>query len=256
MWLFDQLVHAHIVTGTVGLISMWVPVIGRKGSARHKLWGKVFAYALLATGTIAIGISLCTLHSPLETHPFSDDAALVRGMFGWMMLYLATMTIMLAWYGLLCIRNKRHHERNRNPVNFILQFATFVTAANCMYQGYLIKQPLMMGISIVGLTAAVLNTHFILTDKPAMNEWLVQHTRGLVGAGISVYTAFLAFGAVNTLPAYAFNPVMWATPTVLGVSFLLYHQKKVMDMRKKVSARKTSMPPQPAVETAAGREPT
>ncbi len=238
--LFEALVIAHIVTGSIGLICVWVPIVGKKGGATHKKWGKVFAWSMLITGAIAIGISLCSLHSPLETHPFSDDAAMVRGVFGWMMLYLATMTIMLAWYGLLCIRNKRAHARNRNPVNFMLQFATFVTAANCAYQGVQLGNGLMIGISIVGLTAAVLNTRFILRGAPPLNEWLIQHTRGLVGAGISVYTAFLAFGAVNLLPAYAFNPFVWATPTVLGVSLLLYHQTRIVAQRRKVNMRQAA----------------
>ncbi len=197
VWLFEHLVMAHIATGTVGLICVWVPIVGRKGGRRHRLWGKVFAYSMLVTGAIAIGISLCTLHSPLETHTFADDAALVRGLFGWMMLYLATMTIMLAWYGLGCIRNKVHHERNRNGPNIFLQLVTFLTAANCAWHGFRLGQPLMVGISVVGLTAAVLNTRFIFRPRPPRNEWLIQHTRGLVGAGISVYTAFLAFGAVG-----------------------------------------------------------
>ena len=235
--LFHALVIAHIVTGSVGLIAVWVPIVGRKGSDTHKRWGKVFAYSMLITGAIAVGISLCTLHSPLQTHEFSDNAAEVRGVFGWMMLYLASMTIMLAWYGLLCIRNKRNHAANRNPVNFILQAITFVTAANCMYQGFILDNALMIGISIVGITAAVLNTRFILQTKPLLNEWLIQHTRGAVGAGISVYTAFLAFGAVNLLPAYAFNPFVWATPTVLGVTLLLYHQAKITNQRRRLAER-------------------
>jgi hypothetical protein len=235
--LFHALVIAHIVTGSVGLIAVWVPIVGRKGSDTHKRWGKVFAYSMLITGAIAVGISLCTLHSPLATHDFSDNAAEVRGVFGWMMLYLASMTIMLAWYGLLCIRNKRNHAANRNAVNFILQAITFVTAANCMYQGFLLGNTLMIAISIVGITAAILNTRFILQTKPLLNEWLIQHTRGAVGAGISVYTAFLAFGAVNLLPAYAFNPIVWATPTVLGVSLLLYHQARVINHRRRIAER-------------------
>jgi hypothetical protein len=234
MWLFNVLVAMHIVSGTVGLITMWIPVLGRKGGATHKRWGQVFATALLATGIIAIGISLVTLRYPLRTHPFSDDAAMIRGMFGWMMLYLATMTIMLSRYGLLCIRNKRNHRANRNALNITLQLATFITAANCAWHGYLLSQPLMMGISVVGLLAAVLNLRFIFQKEPPLNEWLIQHTRGLVGAGISVYTAFFAFGAVNLMPALAFNPVLWATPTTLGVSLLLYHQYKVYLMRRRL----------------------
>ncbi|MEO1203970.1 MAG: hypothetical protein AAFX10_14790, partial [Pseudomonadota bacterium] len=62
--LFHWLVAAHIVTGTVGLIAIWVPIVGKKGGRNHKRWGQVFARSMLLTGTIAIGISLCTLHSP------------------------------------------------------------------------------------------------------------------------------------------------------------------------------------------------
>ncbi|MFK8032156.1 MAG: hypothetical protein AB8G18_18140 [Gammaproteobacteria bacterium] len=242
MWLFDQLVRAHIATGAVGLICMWIPVVGRKGGARHKRWGKVFAYSMMITGFIAIGISLCTLFYPLETHAFSDDAELVRGLFGWMMLYLATMTIMLAWYGLLCIRNKRQHTENRTAVNFLLQFLTFMAAANCAWHGFTLNQPLMMGIAVVGIAASILNTRFILTESPPHNEWLIQHTRGLVGAGISVYTAFLAFGAVNLLPAYAFSPFVWATPTVLGVSLLLFHQFRIERQRRKAKKKSAARP--------------
>jgi hypothetical protein len=232
--LFHGLVWAHIVTGTVGLVCVWVPILGRKGSVRHKRWGTVFARSMLITGALAIGISLCTLAAPLQTHPFSDDAVMVRGVFGWMMLYLATLTIMLAWYGLLCIRNRRQHARNRNALNLFLQLLVFVTAANCMWRGLAMGNPIMIGISVVGLTAAVLNTRFILRRQPPRNEWLIQHTRGLVGAGISVYTAFLAFGAVNLLPAHAFNPAVWATPTVLGVGLLLYHQWRITAQRQRL----------------------
>ena len=168
---FHTLVIVHIASGTIGLLTMWVPIVGRKGSRLHKLWGKVFAYALMVTGAVAIGISLCTLAAPLETHPQFDDAALIRGLFGWMMLYLAS----------------------------------------------------------------VLNTRFIFQTAPPAQEWLVQHTRGLVGAGISVYTAFLAFGAVNLLPAYALNPALWATPTIIGVTYLLYHQARIMRMRQRLA---------------------
>ena len=245
--LFHGLVGLHIATGSVGLICMWVPVIGRKGGTAHKRWGKVFAWSMLITGCFAIGISLCTLISPLGTHPFAADnpfyenVDLIRGVFGWMMLYLATMTIMLAWYGLLCIRNRKQHQANRTVLNFFLQAATLAAALNCSWQGIVLGNPLMIAIAVVGTAAAILNTRFLLDDNPPVNEWLIQHTRGLVGAGISVYTAFLAFGAVNLLPAYAFNPAVWATPTVLGVSLLLYHQAKILRQRKRLSAGASSV---------------
>jgi hypothetical protein len=235
---FELLIAAHIVTGTVGLITLWIPIIGRKGSRLHKRWGQVFVNALLLTGAFAVGISLCTLIAPIETHPFWDDAALIRAVFGWMMLYLAVMTINLAHYGRLCIRNRQHHADNRTGLNLFLQAATFITALNCAVQGVLIDKPLLIGMAIVGLAAGVLNTRFILRDSPPSQEWLIQHSRGLVGAGISVYTAFLAFGAVNFMPQFAFSPILWATPCALGVGYLIYHQARIMLARRRLTMTK------------------
>ena len=227
MFPFKQLVLAHILTGTVGLLTMWIPIFARKGSKLHRQWGIVFSRALLLTGTLAIGISLCTLYAPLETHPFWDDAAKIRGVFGWMMIYLAIMTVNLAQYGRRCVQNRNQHSENRTALNLGLQFATFVSAVNCAWHGWLLQMPLLAGIAIVGIAAGLLNTRFILSEQVPPKEWLVQHTRGLVGAGISVYTAFLAFGAVNLLPQIALHPVLWATPCTLGVSYLLYHQWRI-----------------------------
>ncbi|MEM9689291.1 MAG: hypothetical protein AAF917_07430 [Pseudomonadota bacterium] len=240
VYLFKFLIYAHIVTGAAGLLCVWVPIVGKKGGRNHRLWGKTFVSSMLLTGGLAIGISLCTLVAPLQTHPFWEDVDRIRGVFGWMMMYLAILTIMLAWYGLLCIRNKRTHHANRTPLNLFLQCATFVAAVHCAAQGFVIGEPLMIGISSIGLIAPVLNTHFILRSTPPPNEWLIQHTRGLVGAGISVYTAFLAFGAVNLLPQYAFNPILWATPTVLGVALLLYHQARITLQRRRMVGRATA----------------
>ncbi|MEM8982768.1 MAG: hypothetical protein AAGC71_07055 [Pseudomonadota bacterium] len=230
--LFKTLVYAHVITGTVGLITLWVPIVARKGTHKHVNWGKVFYWSLLATGAIAVGISTVTLIAPLETHPFWDDAAMVRGVFGWMMLYLAVLTINLTRYGRLCVQNKRQHAANRTFWNLFGQAAMFAAAVNCAVQGLQLQQYLLVGMSSIGIVAGVLNTHFILRESPPLNEWLIQHSRGLVGAGISVYTAFLAFGAVNLLPAVAFNPVLWATPCTLGITYLLYHQIKITRARR------------------------
>ena len=51
--------------------------------------------------------------------------------------------------------------------------------------------------------------------------------KALVGAGISVYTAFLAFGSVRLFPALALNPVMWSVPLVTGLIILIYHRIRI-----------------------------
>ena len=76
---FQLFVLLHILAGSIGLITFWVPVVGRKGGRQHKRWGLVFTRTMLATGAAALGISACTLIDPVATHPHLPDAEWVRG---------------------------------------------------------------------------------------------------------------------------------------------------------------------------------
>lgn len=225
--LFHIFLWSHICAGAVGLVTFWVPIFTRKGSADHVRIGRIFSYCMLATGTFAIGISTCTLIDPLGTHPHIADVALVSGIFGWMMIYLAILTVNLAWYGLQCIRNRRDHSGNAEWRNVSLQYIVMALALNTAVQGFLIDQVLMMGISIVGIATGVTNLRFIY-GTPSRVSWQLEHVKGLVGAGISVYTAFLAFGAVRLVPELALSPVLWAIPLVTGLAIILYQWRVIL----------------------------
>jgi len=192
--------------------------------------GRVFTYCMLLTGFIAVGISTTTLLAPVATHPdpaLKGDAELIRGIFGWMMQYLAILTINLAWFGWQAAINKRAHEKNREWRNWILQILVTVTAAHCLIRGIMIEQILMVAISFVGFATVATNMWFLMKEKPGFFDWQLEHIKALVGAGISVYTAFLAFGAVRLMPEIALNPILWAIPLVTGVSLIIYNQRKV-----------------------------
>lgn len=225
--LFHALVYAHIAVGSVGLLAFWVPIVSQKGGLNHRWWGKVFTWSMLITGTIAVGISTCTLVAPRETHPKIEDQVLIVNIFGWMMQYLAILTINLAWYSWQCVLNKRDHARNQDWRNLALQALLFIVALNCAVRGYLIAQPLMIGISIIGFATVATNLYFIFKSAPGRADWQYEHIKGGVGAGISVYTAFFAFGAVRLMPELALNPLLWAVPLTTGITLILYHWRQV-----------------------------
>ena len=158
-------------------------------------------------------MSLLKLYAPLETHPHlvgQFDASFVRGIFGWMMLTTGLLTVNLAWYGWLTIQNKSRQELTAPHSRWRLQYALIPVSLNCAVQGWLIGQPLMYGIATVGLATSATNLGFFLKEKPGPADWTKEHLKALVGAGISVYTAFMAFGSVRILPQLALHPVMWA----------------------------------------------
>ena len=228
--LFDVLIAAHILAGTTGAIAFWVPIIGRKGGETHRRAGRIFTVAMLITGALAVCMSIFTLIAPIETHPHlvgMFDAPFIRGIFGWMMLHMGILTINLAWYGWLAVKNGRRREKGREWRNLALQPLVIIAALNCALQGWLIDMPLMMGISLVGVATGLTNLWFLYKPRPGPMDWLKEHVKALVGAGISVYTAFMAFGSVRLIPELALNPVMWAIPLSTGIGLILWHWRKI-----------------------------
>jgi len=197
---------------------------------------------MLTTGLVATGISITTLADPTGTHPHLSThevfqrPEMISGIFGWMMLYLATLTINLAWHGWLCMRNKRDHKKNGAWHNLLLQVVLTATSANCFIRGIELAQPMMMGIAFVGFATVATNLWFIYRQPSSPKARIKEHIKSLVGAGISVYTAFFAFGAVRLLPELALTPGLWAIPLVTGLTLIIYHQRAVMAPVRRVQA--------------------
>ncbi len=230
---FLVFIAIHITTGAPGLIGFWLPVAAKKGGELHRLSGRFFAICMLVTASAAICMSTLTLLWPMPTHPHLvdhpdfADPELVRGIFGWMMLYLAILTINLAWYGWRAAANKLDHAKNRDWINWTLQAVLFIASAQCAIEGLRIGQPMMIGISTIGFATVGTNLWFLMRDKPSPIEWLLEHIKAIVGTGISVYTAFFAFGAVRFMPELALAPVLWAIPLLVGLGLIIYHQRQV-----------------------------
>ncbi len=231
MTFFQILVAGHIATGAIGLLLFWVAVLSRKGATLHKKWGLVFTHSMLVTGCIAMGMGISTLLDPLGTHPHLPrpdwDPLRIRAIFGWMMLYLAILTVSLAWHGLRVVRNRRQHERNRGPFDVGLQLLVIVAALHCALRGWIAGLPLLIGISVVGVASGATNLAFTFRAAPRRWAYLVEHMKSLVGAGISVYTAFMTFGLVRLMPDHALNPVTWAIPLTIGLSIIIYHHYRI-----------------------------
>lgn len=248
---FDTLIALHIATGATGAVAFWVPVVGRKGGVDHRRWGKVFTVAMLLTGSFAICMSLLTLLDPFATHPHLEgrfDAVFLRAIFGWLMLHMGILTINLAWYGWQCVKHGRRREKGREWRNILLQPLVILAALNCALQGWLAGQPLLMGLALVGIATGLTNLWFLYKPQAGPQDWLKEHAKALVGAGISVYTAFMAFGSVRLIPELALNPVMWAIPLTTGISIILYHWRRI---DRAVQARRPQAGTPPRAKAAA-----
>ncbi len=237
MLAFEVLIGAHIVSGSIGLLSFWVPVVSRKGGRDHRRWGRVFTWCMLVTGCAAIGISVCTLIAPLETHPQLSDAAWIRGIFGWMMLYLGCLTIGFVDYGLAVVRHARDHSALRRLRYQGVIAAVVISGAWCGWFGWKVGHPLMMIVAGIGLVAMAMQQRFIWSAAPPRSMYVGEHFRALIGMGISAYTAFLSVGLVRAFPEHVFNPLIWAGPSTIGVGLIIYFTIKDKASRRRAPSQ-------------------
>lgn len=222
MTLFHALVLLHVVTGAVGLTAFWGPIVTKKGSLRHRKWGRAACYGFLGAGALAIAMSFLSLWGPEHRHPEIADRDLFDGLFGWMMLYLGTLTVGFVDYGLAVVRHSRERKALRLFRYQAMIAAVIVTGAWCGIYGYRVGHPLMMLVASIGIAAMLIQQRYIwrAADFPKGTH-VGEHFRALIGMGISAYTAFLSVGLIRLVPEHVFNPAIWAGPSVIGVGLII-----------------------------------
>lgn len=242
MALFEALVVAHVITGAVGLTAFWGPIVTKKGAARHRKWGRAACYGFLGAGSLAIAMALLSLYGPEARHPEVTDRALFDGLFGWMMLYLGALTIGFVDYGLAVVKHARDRRALRAARYQGVIAAVVISGGYCGIYGFEVGHPLMVLVAFIGIAAMLIQQRYIWRgDDPPRQTYVGEHFRALIGMGISAYTAFLSVGLIRLVPEEVFNPAIWAGPSVIGVSLILYFTFK---------AKKTAAP---APATSGGR---
>lgn len=222
MHLFEILVIAHVIAGATGLVAFWGPVVTRKGSSRHRRWGRAACYGFMGAGALAVAMALLSLYGPEERIPSITDRVLFDGLFGWMMLYLGILTIGFADYGLGVVKHARNRPALRGMRHQLVIAAVVASALQCFVYGWGIGEVLMMAVAGLGLAAMSLQQLFIWRGQaPSPRAYIGEHFRALIGMGISAYTAFMSVGLIRMVPEHVFNPLIWAGPSVIGVALII-----------------------------------
>lgn len=234
-WLFTLILAVHVGAGAVALTSFWGAVATRKGGPAHRRWGFIFAAAIYAASVMALGMGTLSLFWPLAMHAGLTDESLYRGLFGWMMLYLGLLTMSMTRYGLIMVVNKRNHPANRHWTMVTLQLLVLAAAGNCAWHGVVLRQPLMIGVSIIGFGTTLTYLWYMFHPTPGRADYIPEHLKAMVATGIAAYTAFLSVGLVEMFPQHAFNPIIWAIPTVAGLVIIAHFLKGLRGGRRPVA---------------------
>ncbi len=225
-WLFHLFLAVHIGAGIVALTSFWATVATRKGGPRHRYYGQVFSTSIYVVCFQALGMGILSVLWPTAMHPQLTDEPLYRGLLGWMMIYLALLTMSMTRYGLQMIANKRDHDANRHWSMVALQLVVFITGVNCFVQGVMLRQPLMILVAILGFGTTMTYLWYIFKAARGPADYIPEHLKAMVATGIAAYTAFLSVGLIAHVPHLAFNPVIWAVPSVVGMGLIIHFLRR------------------------------
>ena len=240
MHLFEAFVVLHVIAGMIGLVAFWIPIATKKGAKKHRKGGNWALGGFIGAGFLAV---VMAIYSLIDTsrHPEIEDRVLYEGLFGWMMLYLGILTMGFADYGLAVIRHRTERAALRRPRYQLVMLAVVVSGAWCGIFGYRVGDPLMVLVAVIGLISMVMQQVFVFREHvpglgtPSPTAYVGEHFRALIGMGISAYTAFLSVGLIRLVPEEVFNPLIWAGPSVIGVSLIIYftHQGKQQLKKRK-----------------------
>jgi hypothetical protein len=243
-WLFTLFLAVHVGAGVVALTSFWGAIVTRKGGPAHRRWGFVFSAAIYTAAAQAFGMGGLSLVWPLAMHTQLTDTELYRGMLGTMMVYLGLLATSMTRYGLVMVANRRNHAGNRHWSMLALQGATLLAAAVCFAHGlYLldrngpVMEPvLMLLVALLGFGTTITYFRYIFTAPASARAYIPEHFKAMVATGIAAYTAFLSVGLIELVPAHAFNPVVWAIPSVIGMMIIIHHLRQYRAPRAAVPA--------------------
>jgi uncharacterized protein (TIGR03435 family) len=230
--MMKMLLGLHITGGTVALLSMFLPIISRKGGRLHRRSGWVFVIGMTIVSITAV---------MLAGHEFlagASEGARVGGAF---LLYVAILTGAGVSAGVRVLGARQRTAPHRHPWD--LSVATLLTASALVLAAYglAIGQALLISFSIVGVINGGGQLAYWLRPPSAPMHWWYEHMNQMLGACIAATTAFLVnnagrIGLQNT------SLIVWWAPTLIGIPATLiwtqYYRRRFAaqsDRRKSVA---------------------
>lgn len=206
--IFKILLVAHIIAGSIGLITGTVNISRKKGDKLHNKLGLIFFYCMLINGVAGLFMSL--IHSNIFLF--------IVGIFS---IYMAS-----TGKRYLSLKRLNNGEKPKR-IDWILSASMFVFGIGFILFGLslLIKSN---NFGIVLLVFGLISISMVFQDyknyngrNTIKNYWLLAHIQRMIGSYIAASTAFLVVN--NT---YLPGIVAWLLPTILLTPLIVKWSKK------------------------------
>jgi hypothetical protein len=205
--MLTSILYLHIAGGSAALLSMFIPLVTRKGALTHRRAGWVFV-----TGMTIVSITALLLAGArwaTDPTPRGREA-------GAFLFFVSILTATSVSSGIRVLRAKTRTTAHRHPWDLGLPALLVVSSIAAAAYGLTTGNHLFTGFSIIGALGGGSNLAYWRTPPSHPMHWWFEHMSNMLGACIAVTTAFLVVNASN-LGMGTFSLVVWLTPTVIGV---------------------------------------
>ncbi|MCY1021939.1 hypothetical protein [Pyxidicoccus sp. MSG2] len=225
----------HIASGVVAFITLWLPLIARKGGTLHRRVGWVYVGAMLAVALSALVIAGWRfVQAPLE-----EPVALF-------FTYLAVQSAASSSMGVRVLRAKTRTGAHHHPLDVGLSALVLAMGLFTFAWGVVVQQPLLWGFAPVGIYAGSAGLRYWLRPPQERMHWWFEHMGAMVASGIGTVTAVLVVNARH----FGINGTQLALflgPTVVGVTGLKlwerYYKRRFAPKPRPVASREVAATP-------------
>lgn len=212
---YDTAVQLHVAAGTLALLAFWGAALLRKGSARHRIVGRLYLGAMLAVMGSAI---------PLALGAFQRG----RPVLGTFLLYLLLLTGVGCWLAWRAVRDRRRIERYTGPVYRTLAWMLLGGGVLVLALGVRHGASILIVLGLVGIVSAPQMLRFAARPPAGRGWWLSEHYGAIVGCGIATHIAFFNLGLMRLWPGggTVAQQLAWFAPIALGIAAQIWLDRR------------------------------
>ena len=196
----------HIAAGTTALVSMWIPMLARKGGRLHRKAGQVFVAAMATVSVTAL---------VLAGARFLFDLSPLARQAGLFLLFVSVLTAAAVSTGVRVLRAKNRVGPHVHWWDLGLSGLLLVGSLGLAAYGLAIGRPLFVAFSVLGLVGGGGQLAYWLRPPTSPMHWWFEHMSSMLGACIAATTAFLVVNA-DRWGLQTFSLAVWLAPTFVG----------------------------------------
>ena len=196
----------HIVGGSAALLSMFIPLVTRKGGHAHRRSGWVFVAGMTIVSITALALSAAR---------YVYDPRPEAKAFALFLFYIAVLTGESVSSGIRSLRTKDRSVHRTFAWDISVAALLTLTAMTMAAYGVTTGRILFAAFSVIGLVNGIQGLMYWLRPQTERMHWWFRHMSSMFGSCIAATTAFLVVNAPQAGLSRT-SLIVWFTPGVVG----------------------------------------